>query len=100
MTDTSLEFWWPSPEAFEDLVVEDSDTGFLLSAPDHTECGEWLAYWNQNEEYHTHFEQEFTKVLQNYAQSILDEHGQNEVLPDGIQGDREQAEDVGSGSLP
>ncbi len=52
MTDTLPEMWWPSPEAFEDLTVEDAEHGFDLSAPDDTECGEWLAFWNQDEAHH------------------------------------------------
>ena len=99
MTDTNLDFWWPSPEAFEDLVVEDSDTGFLLSAPDDTECGEWLAYWNQNEEFHTLFEQEFTKVLRVYAQSILEKYGETENQSDEQSSNREQAENDSAGTL-
>jgi hypothetical protein len=92
--------WWPSPEAFNDLVVEDAEYGFVLSAPDDSECGEWLAYWNQDAAHHVMFEEQFTEVLTQYANKILDQNGENEVVPDGIQSDREQAEDVGTRSLP
>lgn len=95
----SLTMWWPSPEAFDSLIVEDAEHGFDLSAPDDSECGEWLSYWNQDEEHHKFFEQEFTEVLRTYAQSILNEHGKNEVLPDGSQSDREQTKNDQSGSL-
>ena len=44
------EFWWPSPEAFENLTVEDADEGFTFDAPDDSECGEWLAFWSQSPE--------------------------------------------------
>jgi hypothetical protein len=92
--------WWPSPEAFEDLIVEDAEHGFDLSAPDDTECGEWLAYWAQDEEHHKVFTEEFTTVLRNYANQILESNGKDEELPDGEQEDRIQAQDECSGSEP
>jgi len=82
------EFWWPSPEAFEDLKVEDTDSGFTLEAPDNTECGEWLSYWNHTEERHELFEKEFIKTLRNYLELI---DGQTEKLTDRQHQDREQA---------
>jgi len=96
----SLTMWWPSPEAFEDLVVEDAETGFTLSAPDDTECGEWLTYWNQDEEHHKAFEGEFIRVLRDYCNQILDKHGENEELPDGGTEDRIQAQDDEPGTQP
>jgi hypothetical protein len=92
MTDTLPEMWWPSPEAFEDLTVEDAEHGFDLSAPDGTECAEWLAYWDQDETHHKVFEEEFTKILSDYANKILDTNGKDEELPDGGQEDRIQAQ--------
>ena len=92
------EFWWPSPEAFDDLVVEDSEEGFTLDAPDSTECGEWLTYWNQSPDHIELFTEEFTKVLKNYADFILEEHGQTEKLTDGIHENGEQTENVSPGS--
>ena len=89
--------WWPSPEALEDLTVEDAEHGFDLSAPDDTECGEWLAYWNQDEAHHKVFEEEFIAVLRNYANRVLENHGENEELPDGGKEDRIQAQDECSG---
>jgi hypothetical protein len=100
MTETLPEMWWPSPEAFEDLTVEDAEHGFDLSAPDSTECGEWLAFWNQDEAHHKIFEEEFTAVLRNYANEILNQDGQNEDLPDRGEADSVQAEDVGAGTQP
>ena len=64
------DLWWPSPEAFEDLKVEDTETGFTLEAPDNSECGEWLAYWNHTEERHELFEKEFIKTLRNYIEKL------------------------------
>jgi hypothetical protein len=44
------EFWWPSPEAFDDLTVEEIEDGFAFIAPDDTECGVWLAHFNETPE--------------------------------------------------
>jgi len=99
MTDTLPEMWWPSPEAFDDLTVEDTEEGFTLEAPDDTECAEWLAYWDQDEAHHKIFEDEFIKVLTHYANKTLETHGENEKLPDGGTEDREQAQMHSSGSL-
>lgn len=102
MTETSpvIEWWWPSPDAFNDLEVTDIEDGWQLSAPDDTELAEWLSYWSQDEERHTLFQEVFIKALTDHANFILDRHGENEVLPDGSQSDREQAEDVGPRSQP
>ena len=91
------EFFWPSPEAFDDLTVEDAGEGFTLIAPDETECGEWLAYWNQSPEHIELFTEAFTENLRNYLEFI---DGQTQDIADGQQCDPEQAEDVGSGSQP
>jgi hypothetical protein len=74
--------WWPSLEAFDDLTVEDAENGFTLSAPDDTECGEWLAFWNQDEAHHMVFEKEFTEVIKHYANQTLEQHGQTEAISD------------------
>jgi hypothetical protein len=98
MDETTLEMWWPSPEALEDLTVKDAEHGFDLSAPDDTECGEWLAFWNQDGAHHKVFEEEFTAVLRNYANLVLENHGENEILVDRGQEDRVQAQDECSGT--
>ena len=67
------EFWWPSPEAFDDLIVEDSEEGFTLDAPEYTECGDWLAYWNQSPDHIELFTEEFTKVLTNHIDTTLEQ---------------------------
>jgi len=77
------EFWWPSPEAFDDLTVEDNEVGFTLDAPDDTKCGEWLAYWNQSPEHIELFTEVVTKSLLNHVNTISEQHGQTEELPDG-----------------
>ena len=89
------EFFWPSPEAFDDLTVEDAEEGFTLEAPDDTECGEWLAYWNQTPDHIECFTEAFNESLRNYLATI---DGQTEELTDGQQRDPEQAENVGTGS--
>ncbi len=74
--------WWPSPEAFNDLTVEDAENGFTLSAPDDTECGEWLAFWSQDESHHMVFEKEFTEVIKHYTNQTLEQHGETEAISD------------------
>jgi hypothetical protein len=91
MTDTLPNMWWPSLEAFEDLTVEDAEHGFNLSAPDDSECGDWLTFWGQDEAHHAVFEKEFIEVLRNYTNRVLENHGENEKFPDRGTEDREQA---------
>jgi hypothetical protein len=93
MTTTPIEMWWPSPEAFEDLTVEDAKRGFDLLAPDDTECGEWLAYWNQDEAHRALFEKEFTSVLLNYANKVLEANGETQVQFDEQGCNRVEAEE-------
>jgi hypothetical protein len=91
-----VEFFWPSPDAFEDLTVEDTDEGFTLTAPDDSECGEWLAYWNQSPEHLELFTEEFTKTLTSYIE-IID--GKSKIS-DGIDSDPVQTQDVSTRSQP
>jgi hypothetical protein len=83
---TDTEMWWPSPEALNDLIVEDAEYGFDLSAPDGTECAEWLAYWAQDESHHKVFEEQLIEILTLYSNQILETHGKNENQPDGQDG--------------
>ena len=102
MTDILTEWWWPSPEAFDDLTVTDIEDGWQLSAPDDTELAEWISYWSQSEEHHALFQTVFLKALTDHANFVLDNlenHGEDEIIPDGSQSDREQAQDVGTGPL-
>jgi hypothetical protein len=92
------DFWWPSPEAFENLTVEDADVGFTLDAPDDSECGEWLAFWNQSPEHLELFTEVVTTSLLKHANTILEQHGQTEELTDGIHEDGVKTEDVSPGS--
>jgi len=103
MASVEAEWWWPSPEAFNDLEVTNIEDGWQLSAPDDTELAEWLSYWGQDEEHHALFQAVFIKALTDHANFVLDDleqHGKNEVLPNGSQSDREQAQNVGTGPLP
>ena len=99
MTETHLEMWWPSPEAFEDLGVNDIETGWELTAPDDTELGAWLAFWNQDEAHRKVFNDAFLSVITTHALDTLKEHGKAEDLPDGGQGNPEQTQDERSGML-
>jgi hypothetical protein len=91
--------WWPSPDLLDDLSLTEAEEGWLLSAPNDTELAEWLNYWNQDEEHQKFFNEAFVALLLNHLDRIEDKHGENEVLPDGSQSDREQAQDVSTGSL-
>lgn len=94
-------FWWPHPDAFNDLTVTDTDDGWELSAPDDTELAAWLTYWNQDEEHHDLFQDNFVRTLTEYANSVLstnEQHGEAEIT-DGRQCDPEQAEGERPGSV-
>ena len=99
MTETHPDMWWPSPEAFEDLTVEDAEYGFDLSAPDNTECAEWLAFWTQDEIHHKVFTEEFVKVLARYANETLEQHGQTEAVSDEQSSNRGETKENPSGTL-
>jgi hypothetical protein len=99
---TEGEFWWPHPDAFNDLEVTDIEDGWQLSAPDDTELAAWLNYWGQDEEHHAIFQTIFVRALTEHANLVLDDleqHGETEIT-DGCQSDREQAEVHCSGPQP
>ena len=96
---TDLTMWWPHPDSFQDLEVTENEEGWQLSAPDETELGAWLSYWSQDEEHHTFFEQEFIQTLLNHADFTLGKHGEDQILPDGDQSNREKAQVLSSGLL-
>lgn len=75
----TLTMWWPSPETLSDLVVEDAEGGFSLSAPEDTECSAWLEYWSQSPEHQEFFCQQFLTVLTAYLKSL--ENGKAEDQP-------------------
>ncbi len=82
---TDLEFWWPHPDALKDLVVEEVDKGFDLSAPDDSECGQWLAYFSSTPELNKLFQEKFIESLLNYIESL--DNGQVENQPDRKESD-------------
>ena len=99
MTETPPDMWWPSPEAFEDLTVEDAEYGFDLSAPDNTECAEWLAFWTQDEVHHKVFTEEFIKALTHYANKTLEQNGETEAVSDEQSDHRVETEEDTSGAV-
>lgn len=64
------------PSSLEDLIVEDSETGFTLSAPDDSPAGVWLQYWSSREE---EFSRLFTDMLRSYIELA---NGQTEGVQD------------------
>jgi hypothetical protein len=93
------EFWWPHPDSLLDLKVEDVEDGYDLSAPDNTECGDWLSYWSQSPEHVQVFTDAFTEALKSHIDFLDKQNGKDEVVPVGSQSDREQAQDVSAGPL-
>ena len=89
-------FWWPGLEALEDLEVENTEEGFLLSAPDGTLCSDWLEYWSETPEREAIFSREFQKVLLDHANQILEQHGESTLLEQ--QNDSSDPQEVGAGS--
>ena len=73
-------FWWPGIESLEDLVVEDTNEGFLLSAPDGTLCSNWLEYWSETPEREAIFSREFQKVLLNHLEILTNDNGESTIL--------------------
>ena len=63
--------WWPHPDAFDDLTVTDTEEGFELSAPDDSECGFWIGYYNSTQELHEEFETAFVQTLRDAAERRL-----------------------------
>ena len=63
--------WWPHPDAFDDLIVTDTEEGFELSAPDGSECGLWLGHYNSTKELHEEFETSFVNVLREAVERQL-----------------------------
>ena len=89
-------FWWPGIESLEDLEVENTEEGFLLSAPDGTLCSDWLEYWSETPEREAIFSREFQKVLLDHANQILEQHGESTLLEQ--QNDSSDPQEVGAGS--
>lgn len=75
------EIWWPHPSALDDLIVEDAEDGFTLSAPSNTECAEWLAYFAATPERQEVFNREFQKALLTHLDYLKERNGKDEVQP-------------------
>lgn len=62
MTD-NITMWWPHPDAFDELVVEDWVDGYTLSGPEDSDIGAWITFWNQSPEHAEFFSEQFVKTL-------------------------------------
>lgn len=95
------QIWWPSPEALDDLTVEDSEEGFSLSAPDNTECAAWLAYYNQTEELREQFNREFLAAITDYVKTLNLTNEDGSPLEDSFRGEDHpvQAEEDAAGTV-
>lgn len=85
-TGESHQMWWPSPEAVDDLTVEETEKGFKLQAPDGTECACWLSYYSQTEELRKVFEAALVDMLWERLGNLGNENG----CTDQIAGEREK----------
>ena len=74
--------WWPHPDAFDDLIVTDTEEGFELSAPDGSECAIWLGHYNSTEELHKEFETAFVSMLRE-AVEVRQTNQPTEVITNG-----------------
>jgi hypothetical protein len=73
--------FWPHPDALNDLEVEETENGFDLSAPDDTECGEWLKHYSSTEELRLEFQAEFINALITHIEKT---NGKDEI-PDQLE---------------
>jgi hypothetical protein len=91
------EFWWPHPDALNDLSVDwgEGTDSLSLEAPDDTQCGEWLDYWSATEERKDVFESAFLTALLNY---IKEKENGESTLTDGQQTDQVDTEENLAGS--
>jgi len=83
VTDT-LTMWWPHPDAFDEMTVEDWEHGYTFVAPDDSPAGKWLAFWNQSPEHAEFFTEEFLRTLTNHVQ----QNGKAEAIVNGPENDR------------
>lgn len=89
--------WWPHPSAFDDLTVTETEDGFEFSAPDGTECADWLSYFSETPERKAAWESEILNSITNYIQHF--ENGQVQGLSDEQTTDYPGGEKDGPGSL-
>lgn len=89
--------WWPHPSAFDDLTVEETENGFEFSAPEGTECADWLAYFSETPERRAVWEAE---VLRSITELILqNKNGESKGLTDEQAADYSGGEKDGTGPL-
>jgi len=88
--------WWPHPDAFSDLTVEDTEGGWEFSAPDESECGQWLSFYSQSEELSEEFQREVISCLLNHCDKI---NGESKI-PNRTERDRVHQEEDSSGAVP
>lgn len=67
----------PSPQVIDDLIVEEYDGTFLLSAKDNTECASWLAHYSKTEKLRKEFEEWFVGILQNRLDELQQSDNEN-----------------------
>jgi len=96
------EIWWPHPSAFDDLTVDIEDTedgGAIihLSAPDGTECADWLTYFQETPERQAAFEREFLKSIKDHIQRL--DNGEGEVQFDEQSSDHPGDQEDRSGTV-
>lgn len=97
------EIWWPHPSALDDLHVEfgddeeDGSCQILLSAPDHTECADWLSYFNRTEERKAAFERAFIQALLDQIEML--NNGKIQGITDEQSGDHSGGQEDQSGTV-
>ena len=96
------EIWWPHPSALDDLSVEftDEEDGSALihlSAPDGTECADWLGYFNETEERKAVFERAFIRSLLDQIEML--ENGKTQRLTDEQTGNGSSGEEDLTGTI-
>jgi hypothetical protein len=61
------QFWWPHPDSFSELTVNDSENGFELVAPDDSEVGQWISYYNSSDELREEFNTKLVEELREHV---------------------------------
>lgn len=69
------DIWWISPEAIDDLKIEEIEGGFTLSAPDGTECAAWLSFYNESDERLETFNAAFVEMLKQRLENLEKQNG-------------------------
>lgn len=97
------EIWWPHPSALDDLTVEfgedeeDGSCQIHLSAPDGTECADWLNYFNETDERKAAFERAFIQSLLDQIEML--NNGKAQGIPDEQTGNHPSGEEDLTGTV-